>query len=182
MNEVLQCMERRYSCRLYDGKMPEKEDLDVIAAAAVQAPSAMNRQPWEVVVINDKALIDRMDEESMRVLAQVPDKSFYNRMMERGGKVFYNAPCMFLVLMQPDRGMDVGIVAENITLAATSLGLGSVICGLAATPFNSPKGEEFKQEIGFPRGMEFGVAVLVGYAAKESTPHEPDMGKIRFMK
>jgi len=38
-----------------------------------------------------------------------------------------------------------------------------------------------KNRIGFPEGYEFGLAVLVGYAAGEGKPHEPDMDKLRFM-
>ena len=45
MNETLQTIKKRYSCRSYDGRLPEKEKLEAIALAAVQSPSAVNRQP-----------------------------------------------------------------------------------------------------------------------------------------
>lgn len=182
MNEVLQLISKRYSCRAYDGRLPEKDKLEAIALAAVQSPSALNRQPWRINVITNKQLIEEMDAEGMRILAEAKDKTVYERFMNRGGTLFYNAPCMYLILKQPGTEMDIGIVSENIALAAASLGLGSVICGMAAIPFNGPKGEEFKKRAGFSEGWEFGVAVLVGYAKSEGTPHTPDTSKIRFIE
>ena len=102
--------------------------------------------------------------------------------MSRGGKLYYNAPCMFLILKQSVvQDADIGIVSENIALAATALGLGNVICGMAAIPFNGAKGELFKKKAGIDEGWGFGMAVLVGYAEKSGAPHEPDMSKIRFI-
>lgn len=182
MNETLRTIAQRYSCRAYEGRLPEREKLEAIALAAVQSPSGMNRQPWQVVVITNKALIEEMDAEGMRILSENPDKSAYNRFMSRGGTLYYNAPCMFLILKQPGTEMDTGIVSENIALAAASLGLGSVICGMAAIPFAGPKGSSFQQRVGFPEGWEFGVAVLAGYAKGPGAPHQPDLSKIRFVE
>lgn len=182
MNETLRIMNERYSCRAYDGRLPEKEILDKIATAAVQSPSAMNRQPWQVNIITNKILIDEMDAEGMRILAHAEDKTVYERFMERGGRLFYNAPCMFLILKQPGTDLDCGIVSENIALAATALGLGNVICGMAGVPLSGEKAEILKQKAGFPDGYEFGMSVLVGYALNASTPHEPDLTKIYWIE
>jgi len=181
MNETLNTIANRYSCRAYDGKPVEKEKLEAIALAAVQSPSAMNLQQWQINVITNKDFIDEMDAEGMRILSEADDKSAYERFMNRGGKLYYNAPCMFLLLKKPGTDLDTGIVSENIALAASSLGLGNVICGMAAIPFNGPKGELFKQRAGFSDGWEFGMTVLVGYAEKSGAPHEPDMSKICFI-
>ena len=181
MNETLKTIAQRYSCRAYESRLPEKSKLEAVAAAAVQSPSAMNRQPWQINVITNKAFIEEMDVEGMRILAEAEDKAMYERFMARGGKLYYNAPCMFLILKKPDTDLDIGIVSENIALAAASLGLGNVICGMARIPFNGPKGDDFKKRAGFSDGWEFGMAVLAGYAAQPGTPHEPDMSKIIWL-
>ena len=98
MNETLKTIARRYSCRAYDGKPVEKSKLEAIALAAVQSPSGMNRQPWEIVVVTDKAFIDEMDGDGMKILSEAEDRSTYERFMSRGGKLYYNAPCMILIL------------------------------------------------------------------------------------
>ena len=181
MNETLQTIKNRYSCRSYTGEAITKEEMEAIALAAVQAPSGMNQQPWKIVVLREKALIEEMDDAVMDFFSKQENKSTYERMMSRGGKVFYNAPCAYIIAKKEGTDLDCGIVAENIALAATSLGLGNVICGLMRVAFDVEKGEEYKAKL-IPQGYEFGVAVLVGYAVnKEGTPHEPDMSKIEYI-
>ena len=181
MNETLRIIAGRYSCRSFDSRVIEKEKLEAIALAALQSPSGMNLQPWQIVVITDKSLLDEMDADAMRTLAEAEDKATYNRFMDRGGKMFYNAPCMFLILKKPGADLDCGIVSENIALAASSLGLGNVICGMASVPLSGAKGGGYREKIGFPDGWEFGMSVLVGYATGSGAPHEPDMTKVRYM-
>ena len=43
----------------------------------------------------------------MRILAESEDKATYERFMERGGTLFYNAPCMFLILKQEGKEEDI---------------------------------------------------------------------------
>lgn len=182
MNETLKTIRNRYSCRSYTGETIEQEKVEAIALAGVQAPSAMNLQPWEIVVIQDKTFIDEMDASVMELLSKKEDKTLYDRMMGRGGKLFYNAPCMYVIVKKAGTDLDCGIVTENIALAASSLGLGNVICGLAAMAFATEKGEMYKERI-IPEGYEFGMAILVGYAAgNEGIPHEADSSKIRYIK
>lgn len=182
MNETLHTIAQRYSCRAYDGRLPEREMLEAIALAAVQSPSGVNAQPWKIAVITDKALIDEMDADGMQILKESSDKATYERFMNRGGTLFYNAPCMFLIYKKPETDLDCGIVSENIALAASSLGLGNVICGMARIPFEGPNGAKFKQKIGWPEGWEFGMSVLVGYAKGAGTPHEPDLSKVTYVE
>ncbi len=181
MNETLNTIRNRYSCRSYTGEAIDQKEVEAIALAGVQAPSAMNNQPWEIVVIQDKALIEEMDATTMEMLSKQEDTATYDRIMGRGGKLFYNAPCMFVIVKKEGTDLDCGIVTENIALAATSLGLGNVICGLAGLAFTTEKGESFREKI-IPEGYEFGMAVLVGYAvSNEGTPHEADVSKIKYI-
>lgn len=182
MNQVLQTIAKRYSCRGYGGKPIEKADLEAIALAAVQSPSALNQQPWKINVITNKALIEEMDAVGMEIISQWEDKSTYQRFMDRGGNLFYDAPCMFLVVKEPQKDLDCGIVVENIVLAACSLGLGSVVCGMMEIPLMSARGEEFKKRMGMEDGEEFGMAILVGHAAKGGQQHPVNMEKIRWVE
>jgi nitroreductase len=182
MNETLRVIAERYSCRAYDGRLPGKEILEAIALAGLQAPSGLNRQPWQIIVITDKVLIEEMDAEGMRIIAGWEDKSAYQRFMARGGSLFYNAPCMLLMLKQPGTDLDCGIITENIALAAHSLGVANVICGMANVPLSGEKGTGYKERIGgFVDGWEFGMAVLMGYAKEPGQPHTPDKSKVRFL-
>jgi nitroreductase len=185
MNDTLKNIAERYSCRDFSAQTPDDAALEAIAQAAIQAPSGMNRQYWHVIVIKNKALIDEMDEEGMKYLS-LNDKTTHERMLSRGGRLFYNAPCMFLLVVKVAEHpgaelMDCGILAQNVVLAATSLGLATLHCGFTGVAFAGEKGAHFKERLKFPAGYECGIGVLVGYANTIRTPHEPDQGKITII-
>lgn len=182
MNETLKIIFNRYSCRDFTDKMPDDSDIELIAKAAVAAPSAMDRQPWRCIVVKNRQLIDDMETEGMNALKSAGDKSGYNRIMERGGKLFYNAPLMFIVPIAGGTQLDCGIICQNITLAAESLGLGTLICGLAGLAFSGNRAGEFKERLVFPPEYQFGIAVLAGYKNMEKSPHAPDTGKISIIE
>jgi len=186
MNETLKTIETRYACRSFKPDMPSSEDLNVIANAAIESPSGMNLQNWKIIVVKNKKLIDDIEEEAMNILKNMEDNSAYERIMSRGGKVYYNAPCMIIVTIDTAeksfQEMNCGIVCENIALAATSLGLGNVICAMVGIPLGGDRGEEFKERLKFEKGHEFGIAVLIGYAKNEGKPHKPDTSKISFIE
>jgi len=180
MNETLKNIAERYSCRDFAGTALTDGQIKAIVEAALAAPSAMNRQPWHIIVVTDKALIEELDAEGMKTIASWEDKSAYERITSRGGKLFYNAPCMVLVASQGS-DMDCGILSQNVSLAAHSLGLGSVICGMAGIPFSGQRKDELKKRLKFPDGYEFGIAVLIGTAKSGKAPHELDMSKVTYI-
>jgi len=183
MNEVLKTIAKRCSCRDFTGAAPTDEQINAIAEAALAAPSGMNRQPWHIIIVNNKGLIDELDVEAMAILAAAEDKSGYERIKSRGGKVYYNAPCMVLVTSDGSgfAPMDCGILSQNVALAAASLGLGSVICGMAGIPLSGPRGEELKKRLKFPDGYRFEISILVGAAKSVKEPHELDKGKVTYI-
>ncbi|MDR0290655.1 MAG: nitroreductase family protein [Treponema sp.] len=184
MNETLKTIAERYSCRDFDGAPLTGAHVKALVEAALASPSGMNRQPWHVIVITNKTLIDELDAEGMKVLSAADDKSGYDRIMSRGGKLFYNAPCMIIAATSSTNpaAMDCGILSENIALAAHSLGLGSVICGMANVPLSGPQGSDLKKRLKFPDGYGFGIAVLVGTAKSGKEPHELDMAKVTYIE
>lgn len=187
MNETLKVIAARYSCRDFKDEALPDEFLRAIADAAIQAPSAMNRQAWRVIVIKDRELMREMEAEGMERIRRMEDQTLHNRILGRGGRLFYGAPCMIVVPIDPAQYasavMDCGIVCENIALAAASLGVGSVICGLAGLAFaDETRGKDFQRRLGFPDGYAFGCSVLLGYANTAKPPHEPDRGKIIWVE
>ena len=185
--ETINTMLTRYSCRAYTDKMPSDEALQAIAEAAVASPSAVNQQNWRVIVVKNKELIADLETEGMKFLAAQSDKSSYDRIMSRGGKMLYNAPCMVIVPINKSFSeryalIDLGIVVENIALAAASLGINSVICGMISNCFTGDKAEAFKRRLGVPESFEIGLAVLLGFAEKQGQPHERDYSKISFVE
>ncbi|GHU66838.1 nitroreductase [Clostridia bacterium] len=183
--EAIKAITTRYSCRAFNDKLPSAADLDTIAKAAAASPSGMNRQHWQIIVATNPQLVADLEAEGMKNLAAAEDKSAYDRIMSRGGKLYYNAPCMIVLAVDKAEPsyVDLGIVVENIAIAATGLGINSLICGLAGFSFMGGKGEEFKKRLKFPEGYDMGIAVLLGYEAESGgKPHEPDLAKITYIK
>ena len=183
MNDTLKTIMERFSCRDFADTPVTEEQLQYIVEAALAAPSGSNRQPWRIIVVTDKSLVDEMSEEGLRMLKEAEDQSAYERMMSRGGKLFYNAPCLVMVAA-PEGGapMDCGILCENVALAAHSLGLGNIIVGMAGMPLSGPKGDEFKQRMQFPEGYGFGIGVLIGTANTVNAPHALDPSKVTYIR
>lgn len=110
----------RRSIRKYKDKPVEKEKIEKLLRAAMQAPSAGNQQPWEFIVIQDK--------ENLKKLSGMSPYS----------KLIMNAPLTFVLLGNKDKmkfpenwQQDMGASAENILLEAVELGLGAVWLGVA---------------------------------------------------
>ena len=52
----------RRSIRKYEEKPVEKEKIEKLLRAAMQAPSAANQQPWEFIVVEDKTGLKKLSE------------------------------------------------------------------------------------------------------------------------
>jgi len=181
---TIQAIHQRYSCRAFTDKMPSDEDLQSVTKAAVAAPSAMNMQSWQVIVVKNKQLLNELEAEAFSNL----DVAARERVMSRGGKVYYNTPCQIIIPIADSKSnkwsnIDCGIITQNIVLAAESLGINSLICGMIQFAFMGDKGEYFKKQLGFPEGYDLGLSVLLGYADESGVkpPHELDMSKISWV-
>ena len=184
MNETLKTIAERYSCRDFEDTPLTEEQIKIIVDSALASPSGVNRQPWHVIMITDKVLIEELDAEGMKILAASEDISMYERIQSRGGKIFYNAPCMVMVASDGSKyaALDCGILSQNVALAAHSIGLASVICAMGVIPLNGSRGDELKKRMCFPEGYDFGIAVLIGTAKTTKAPHELDMAKVTYIK
>lgn len=183
MKETLKNIAERNTCRDFAGTPLTDSQIEDLVNAALAAPSARNLQPWHVIVLKDKALIDELDDEGMKILGAEEDKSTYETMMARGGKLLYNAPCMFIILSDGSKWgtLDSGILCQTVVLAAQSLGLGSCIVGMAGVPINGPRSEEFRKRFKFPEGYDFSIGVLIGEANSGKEPHEHDRSKVTYI-
>ncbi|MCL2797332.1 MAG: nitroreductase family protein [Firmicutes bacterium] len=188
MNDTLKTIQNRYSCRSFSDRMPPEADLAAIANAGLAAPSGMNKQPWFLSVVKNRALISEMEQEGLAVIAAGEERSVYKRLTARWGKLFFDAPCMIMIAIKESEFpqgahlIDLGIVAQNIVLAAASLGIDSLHCGLTAFCFAGDRAAEFKARLQFPEGFEPGYAVLAGYANERRAPHAINPQKVAVIE
>ncbi len=182
-NETLACIKRRHSVRLFKDEPVPEAVLEAILEAANQAPSAHNQQSWRFIVLRGA----RKNALAGLVTARAPQfprpSSTLLRMAARSivsapvvvavantGELIRRGPELFEVDQERARDffrtMEIqssAAAVENLLLAATSLGLGSVWLGILFL-----LKEEVLAFLGEPDG-EFMAVVALGYAAREAS-------------
>ena len=177
MNETLQAIHARYTCRAYTGETPPHEQLLAIANAALTSPSAMNRQPWKFILVKNAQLIADLEMAGLAKIKADPDQNTWERLKARGGTLFYGAPCM-LVIASVNSAVDCGIATQTAALAAVSLGIDSCICGLAGMCYD----DELAVRVGIPEGYTHGLTLLLGYAQVLGKPRQIDQSKLTIVE
>ena len=153
--DVLSLFTRRRSIRSYLDKPVEEDKIKVLLQAAMAAPSACNTQPWEIIVTQEK-----------QALAEIREALPMAR---------YNAPCAITVCGNTDLCrntkqmwvQDCSAAMQNILLAATALGLGSLWVGVYGV-------EPFVRKVADVMNLPDHVVPLgiayIGYAAEAKEP------------
>jgi len=180
-NQVIETIKSRSSIRAYKPESLTEEQVKILTEAALASPSAMNLQPWSINVLQNKEIINEWEKDIVEFFVQREDKTVIDIMKSRNNKVFYDAPCVFVIPIDPQyyyAQIDAGILAQNISLAAKSIGLDSVILGYPNVVFISERAEEWKKKLMFPEGYGYGISVAVGYADMDKKPHELKFSKI----
>ena len=157
MNEVLNCLETRRSCRAY---RPE-EALQEILRAGLYAPSGMGRQSVKLLAVQDPAAIAALERLNGGVLGS-PD-----------AHPFYGAPTVCVVFADTSVGTwveDGSLVIGNMLAAAHSLGVGSCWIHRARQEFELPEGKALMQKWGVDARYAGVGHCILGYAAAEPAP------------
>ena len=176
MNETLKVIQNRRSIRHYRAEQINDADLQEIINAAVYAPSAMNQQKWHFTVIQNRSTLDKMLETIRNNILNSGVEALVNRAKSPDFNIFYNAPTVVLITADENAHFtefDCGAAAQNIALAAESLGIGSCLIGMSGFLFESATSDEMKKELGIPDGYKHILSVALGYRAGDSPPAPP---------
>jgi len=115
--ETIEAIFSRRSIRKYDiDKKVSDEAVNLLLKAAMQAPSAMNKQPWHFIVIKNREIIKH-----------IPSFHAYASMLKYAPLVI--AVCGDIEESPNFWDQDCSAATENILLAAHALGLGAVWLG-----------------------------------------------------
>ncbi len=183
-NATLKLIASRRSHRAYEKTPLTAEQIDAILKAAVESPSAVNRQPWHFTVVRNQKLLDEMNQAVWEQMLLRNPEQRSPRFRDGSFHVFYHAPAVIFISGRPDNPytpVDGGIAVENIALAAESLGLGSVILGMPRDAFAGERAEEFRRALHFPEGWDFVIAIAVGVPADTKEAHPVKEDRISFV-
>jgi Nitroreductase family len=126
-------------------------------------------------VVQDPATLKKMMDVVREVIAN-SDMPFKDRASDPSFNVYYNAPVVIICTISEEAGwadLDIGAAAQNMCVAAESLGLGSIMLGMGAFALEGEKGKALKKELGIPDNYRHGISVSIGYKAKPDTPTPP---------
>lgn len=169
MNETLNTIFNRRSIRAYTDKEIDDQTVALLLKAGMYAPSAVNTQPWQFVVIKDKKSM----EEVMKVHP-------YSKMLKTANVLIVVCADQKSDIQKAFFQQDLGACTENILLAAKSLGIGSVWLGVYP---NNNLAKDIAKIFSIPEDIvPFGL-ISLGYPAEErATPERFDKAKIHNEK
>ena len=152
--ELFEAIEKRFSCREFKDERIKRDELNKILEAGRLAPTACNNQPELIYVVESEPALEKL---------------------KNGSKYTFNSKTILVVCYNTcaswhrrydskDHGnIDAAIVAENMVLMATALGIGSCyVCAM--------KPDIIKEALDIPSEYEVVCMLPLGYP-KEIKPH-----------
>lgn len=176
-NEVTKNMMDRRSIRAYKPEQIAEEELSTVLECGINAPSGANRQQWFVTVMQDKAFLDEISDKvyAWRI-ANARDDEEIARINSRPKSVSFGAPTVLWCAYPASEGpANLGFLAENMVLAASSIGLGTCFLGgVMAYLKGAEEGRELVSRMKLPEGYELAYGLALGYPAEspEAKPRE----------
>lgn len=187
MNEVMKAIMERRSTRGFNDVQLTEEQLQTLIDAALASPTARNTQLWHFSVVQNRALLDQFNKELAQLMASKLPEGARGRFDDNDFHVFYNAPTVIFI-SRPEVcdnrfvEVDCGIACENIALAAQSMGLGTVIIGMAKDLFLSERGAYYSEAFRFPEGNVYSIAIVVGNNTVTKEAHPIGEGKVSVVR
>lgn len=152
MREDMKTIQMRRSIRSYTDQAIESEKIEKLLRAGMQAPSAINQQPWEFLVVQDKKTLEALS------------------LISPYAHLAAKASLAIIPMANDDRMIysdhwqqDLAAATENILLEAVELGLGAVWLGVAP---NEERMQYVRDHFDLPPNLKPFCIISIGYPAK----------------
>lgn len=164
MENFMDLMTRRQSCRNFNGECVEREKLEQLVEAFRLSPSACNAQPWKLIMATG---------ETAKTVRECVQEAGRNKFTD-------NCPAFAVIIeehavlkpavaekfhSQAFAQMDIGIATAHYCLAATDLGLSTCILGWMNE-------EKLKNALGIASEKRVRLVLATGYAADDEIIRE----------
>ncbi|WGQ09853.1 nitroreductase [Pedobacter gandavensis] len=185
VNPIMHVIYERRSVRKYLPDMVDDDIIEKIIDAGRMAPSAMNGQPWKFYIVTHKDTIASFSKEIAKIASRVILKTaikhpietiktllhFSSSPLDMNSEhaIFHDAPIVIFITGPRNSEwarLDIGMCAQNMMLAAKSLGLDSCPVGLAKYIEKTPV--FYKLEV--PTAEEVHLAIIIGYGNEKPKP------------
>ncbi len=154
--DTLEAIRKRRSIRRYTNDAIPKEDLETIVDAGRLAATGSNQQPWDFVIVTDRAMIVQF---------------------KIAGAWIETASAVIVVVMDPVSRWwieDGAAAIENMLLASTALGYGA--CWVEGDAL--PREEQLKTLLGVPSAKRVMALIPIGVAAETPAPEKRPLSQV----
>jgi len=182
---VIENIMTRVSVRQFTNEPVAKADLETILKAGLQAPSAMNKQDWQVRIVTNQDMLNALSNLMMNT-------EMGKMMKERNGdkNAFANAPAVAFIAAETGETAtaynreDTALLCENMLLAAHALGLGATYQAAPARMINdSAEAKDYlAKTFGFAENTELINIIIMGHPAETPAPKDRDQSKGRIIE
>lgn len=128
----------RRAVREFTAEPVQEAVLRQLIDAAIQAPSAVNRQPWLFTVVQNRELLTRISDQSKAYLLKsspiaLASHHFQHILLDPKFDIFYSAPALIVISSAESSWAveDCALAAQNLMLVAHGAGLGTCWIGFA---------------------------------------------------
>lgn len=149
--DLLEGIYTRRSIRHYTDEPVEREQLLEIIRAGTWAPSGLNNQPWRFVIINNRAILNR-----------IAELTKYRRIIEDAPSciaVFVDTEAMYNEVKDHQA---MGACIQNMLLTVHALGLGAVWLGEILN-----NADKVRLILELPETMDLMAVVAIGHPLKQ---------------
>jgi len=184
-NQIITNIKQRRSIRNFENQNIDKKILKEIIQAGKYAPSAKNDQPWKFIVITKKEMIENLSNQIKEELKNLLKWRFIKKFKIKELKnidilkmifgisiskidlIFFDAPALILILTEDKLfyNESCACCAQNMMLAANSMGIGSCWIGFASVLGLNKKN---LKNIGIPDNHHISAALIFGYPTEKT--------------
>lgn len=175
-------------------------DIQRIVNAGVNAPSAMNRQPWHFTVVSNAETVQQMGEAAKAAMKnmQMPPKDAPKAddadkpkpPTSKGPRsAVGDSPVIIVISCNEGSEFDAGLACESMNDMANLLGYGTKIASSATIFLNGENKADYYEKFQIPEGQRIVTVLLVGKintegydAVTSATPRKPQEQVVSFVK
>ena len=161
MNNTIETLMTRTSIRSFTDRAVSADTVEMLLRAGMAAPTAVNKQPWHFVVVDDRTKLDELGGNG------------------RQSQMWHESPLAIVVCGDMDKALegpgqafwvqDCSAATENILLAAHALGLGAVWTG--CYPMEE-RVANVRQVLNLPESIVPLCVIVMGYPNEQPEPKD----------
>ncbi len=181
---ILDNMITRRAIRKYTTQQVSKAQIDTIMKYSMYAPSALNKQPWEIRIVQNKQWLAELNN---RFLKFAEGKTFQGsaaNYKKPGFSIFHSAPTLIVIARDknnPISYLDCGIILQNILLSAHAIGLGTCPLGTLVPVMNRDENRDLLEVLNIPSDYEVAINISLGYPDENPPVKERYADKIKII-